>query len=192
MKKLLSTIFIFLLSFTFVFAQGKVLVAYFSRIDDMPPNVDAVSHATSSTGNTRDAAEIIQSETGGTLYEIKTDTKYPVLHQENSKVAAEENKSNARPKITSAKLDMKDYDTVYVCYPVWWYEEPMVIRTFLESYDFSGKTVIPVCTSMGAGLARSQRNFEKALPTATVKKGISLPSGNLQRIKSEIEKYFKN
>lgn len=193
MKKLLSLVFAFAFSLTaFAQNQNKTLVAYFSRIDDMPPDVDAVSHATSSSGNTRDAAEIIAKLTNGDLYQIKTDTKYPVLHQENSRVALQENRRNARPKITSPEVDISKYGTVYVCFPIWYYEEPMVVRTFLESHDFSGKTVVPVCTSMGAGLSRSQRNFEKTLAKSTVKKGISLPSGNLPQMRREIEKYFEN
>lgn len=192
MKKLLSLIFVFAFSLA-AFAQNKTLVAYFSRIDDMPPDVDAVSHATSSSGNTRDAAEIIARLTDGDLYQIKTDTKYPVLHQENSRVALQENRKNARPKITSGEVDLSKYNTVYVCFPIWYYEEPMVIRTFLESHDFSGKTVVPVCTSMGAGLSRSQRNFEKTLASSTVKKGISLYAGDSRKeMEDEIRKGIRN
>lgn len=158
-------------------AENKVLIAYFSLADSVPEGADAVTHATPSIGNTESAAIEIQKQTGGDLFAIHTVESYPISHRECSEAAEEEMRSDARPELSSHIENMENYDTVYIGYPIWWYQEPMAIRTFLEEYDFSEKTVIPFCTTLGAGVKESEENIQSLCPNSTVLNGLTLYSG---------------
>lgn len=154
--------------------KKKPLIAYFSLVDIVPDGADASTHATPVIGNTESAAYEIQKQTEGDLFAIKTKQMYPVSHRECSAIAEDEMKSDARPELSSHVENMEDYDTIYIGYPIWWYQEPMAIRTFLEEYDFSGKTIIPFCTTLGAGIDESVENIKNLCPDATVLEGITL------------------
>ena len=158
-------------------AGGKTLIAYFSLIDIVPEGADASAHATPSVGNTESAAMEIQKQVGGDLFAIKTVQTYPVSHREASAIAEEEMRSDARPELSTHIENMDEYDTVYIGYPIWWYIEPMAIRTFLEEYDFSGKTIIPFCTTLGAGVDESVKNISSLADGATVLDGVTLRTG---------------
>ena len=129
-------------------AEGGVLVAYFSA-----------------TGTTKGVAEKLASAVGGDLYEIVPAEPYSDAdlnwNDKNSRSTREQNDKSARPGIASEALDLSGYDTIYVGYPIWWGEEPRILDTFVESYDFSGKTMIPFCTSGGSGIGSSGRNMEQ-------------------------------
>lgn len=91
------------------------------------------------------------------------------------------NDPSSRPEIAGKCADMSDYDVVFVGFPVWWYVEPRIIDTFLEAYDFSGKTVIPFATSGGSGLGKTAENFRKILgKNVTVKDGKVLNRGETE------------
>ena len=121
-----------------VTGNEKSLVVYFSR-----------------TGNTKAVAEEIQSLTGSDLVELKTVVPYPSSYNDCLAQAQEERANNARPELSTVVSNMSEYDTVYVGYPIWCYTAPMAIFTFLESYDFTGKTVIPFCTSGSSSINQS-------------------------------------
>ena len=157
--------------------RGHILIAYFSQVDIVPDGADAVSHATPASGNTESAALEIQKQVGGDLIGIKTVKVYPVSHQECSAIAEEEMRSDTRPELSTHIANMDDYDTIYIGYPIWWHQEPMAIRSFLEEYDFSGKTVVPFCTSLAAGIEQSEENIKKMIPDATVLPGHRIQTG---------------
>ena len=121
-----------------VTGNGKSLVVYFSR-----------------TGNTKAAAEDIQSLTGSDIVELKTVVPYPSSYDDCLAQAQEERANNERPELSTIISNMSEYDTVYVGYPIWCYTAPMAIFTFMESYDFMGKTVIPFCTSGSSSINQS-------------------------------------
>lgn len=156
---------------------SKTLIAYFSLADIVPEGADASAHATPSIGNTESAAIEIQNQVGGDLFAIHTVQTYPVNHRECSAIAEEEMRSDARPELSTHVENMEQYDTVYIGYPIWWYIEPMAIRTFLEEYDFTGKTVIPFCTTLGAGISESEENIASLASGATVLEGLTLRTG---------------
>lgn len=156
---------------------SKTLIAYFSLADIVPEGADASAHATPSIGNTESAAIEIQNQVGGDLFAIHTVQTYPVNHRECSAIAEEEMRSDARPELSTHVENMEEYDTVYIGYPIWWYIEPMAIRTFLEEYDFTGKTVIPFCTTLGAGISESEENIASLASGATVLEGLTLRTG---------------
>lgn len=108
---------------------GRILVAYFSW-----------------GGNTRHVAEYIARQTGGTLFRIEPEKPYPSEYVPCTEVAKAEKEQNARPAIRDRVEDWGSYDTVFIGCPVWWWTAPMIINTFAESYDFTGKTIIPFCT----------------------------------------------
>lgn len=118
--------------------NGKSLVVYFSR-----------------TGNTKAVAEEIQKLTGSDLVELNTVVPYPDSYDDCLAQAQEERANSARPELSTIVSNMSEYDTVYVGYPIWCYTAPMAIFTFLESYDFTGKTVIPFCTSGSSSITQS-------------------------------------
>lgn len=157
--------------------RNNILIAYFSLVDIVPEGADASTYATPKIGNTEEAALEIQSQTGGDLFAIKTIQKYPVSHSECSVIAQKEMRSDARPELSGHVENMEDYDIIFVGFPIWWYQEPMAIRTFLQEYDFSGKTIVPFCTTFGAGVEESQNNIKTLCPQAEVLKGLTLHTG---------------
>lgn len=111
-------------------ADGNVLVAYFSW-----------------SGNTEEMASYLAEQTGGELLEIQPETPYPTDYNECGDVALEERDSNARPAIADLPESIEEYDTILIGYPIWWHTAPMIIGTFLESYDLTGVEVYPFTQS---------------------------------------------
>ena len=103
-------------------------------------------------GNTEVLARKLQELTGGDLFEICTRHPYPEEYIDATRVARNELRTNARPELVEYVKNMEDYDVVYLGYPNWWGTFPMAVCTFLESADFSGKTIIPFCTHEGSGM----------------------------------------
>lgn len=141
--------------------KNKSLIAYYSRKGQ---NYLDGSIVNLPIGNTEVAAKKIQELTGGDLFHIDTVAVYPHDYTETTEVAMTEKKTNARPDLTDVVDDMDAYDVIYLGYPNWWGTFPMAVFTFLESYDFSGKTIIPFCTHEGSGLGNSERDIKKACP----------------------------
>ena len=134
--------------------QKKVLVAYFSC-----------------SGVTKKVAESLAGVAGADLYEIKPETPYTTAdldwQNRKSRSTLEMNDPGSRPAIEGRCANMEAYDTVFVGFPIWWYVAPTIIDTFLENYDFSGKTVVPFCTSGSSGLGKTE-SILKALCPNTV------------------------
>ena len=126
----------------------KTLVAYFSA-----------------SGSTAQLAKTIAEVTGGDLFEIKPEQPYTSAdlnwNDKKSRSSIEMSDSNSRPAIATTVKNMDEYDTVFVGFPIWWYVAPTIINTFLESYDFSGKTVIPFATSGGSGMGKTDSVLKK-------------------------------
>ena len=115
------------------------------------------------TGNTKSVAEKIASVTGADIYEIKAALEYTDedinYNDSDSRTSKEQNDSSARPEIGSKEISLDGYSTIYIGYPIWWGEEPRIMDTFAESYNFDGITVIPFCTSGSSGIGRSGQNL---------------------------------
>ena len=124
----------------------NILVAYFSRADEN------YSVGTIEVGNTQILGEYIASEVGADSFHIETVTPYPAGYDECCDVAKQELNDKVRPEITGS-VDMEQYDIVFLGYPIWWGDMPMAVYTFMESYDWSDKVVIPFCTHEGSGLS---------------------------------------
>lgn len=130
--------------------MSKILVAYFSA-----------------SGVTKNAAEKLAQAANANLFEIKPVRPYTDADldwtDKKSRSTIEMNDLSSRPEIAEKCEKMGSYDVVFVGFPIWWYVEPRIIDTFLDSYDFSGKTVIPFATSGGSGLGKTAENFKKLL-----------------------------
>ena len=158
--------------------MSKVLVAYFSA-----------------SGVTKRVAENLAKSIGADLYEIAPKTPYTKAdldwNDKKSRSTVEMNDRSARPEIATSVSDMTAYSTVFVGFPIWWYREPSIIDTFMETYDFNGATVVPFATSGGSGLGESAGNMQALAPTAKVTGGKRF-SGNTaaQALKEWAERYL--
>ncbi len=156
-------------------SDRKVLIAYFTWADNThvanPSAIDPDASTSASVlppGNTARLAGWIQERTGGDLFSIRVKEPYSSDYDECLDRAAVEKQRNARPELAAQVPDMDAYDVVFLGYPNWWYTLPMPVLTFLESYDFSGKTVIPFCAHGTGGLADSVEALRGALPDSAV------------------------
>lgn len=136
----------------------KILVAYFSA-----------------SGVTARAAWKLSEAIGADLYEIRPEVPYSSADlnwmDKKSRSSVEMNDLSSRPAIAERLPDMEKYDVVFVGFPIWWYVAPTIINTFLESYDFSGKTIIPFATSGGSNLGRTNDRLKPSCPGATLLQG---------------------
>lgn len=134
--------------------EHKILVAYFSA-----------------TGTTKGVAEHIANGLNADIYEIVPEEAYTDAdldyNDNNSRTTIEMNDPDARPAISGSVENMEQYDIIFVGYPIWWGEAPRNVSTFMESYDFSGKTIVPFCTSGGSGIGSSASNLERLTSGAT-------------------------
>ncbi len=138
--------------------MSKVLVAYFSA-----------------GGSTARVASNLASAISADLFEIRPEIPYTSAdlnwNNKNSRSSVEMNDRNCRPAIAAKVENMDQYDVVFVGFPIWWYREPSIIDTFMEAYDFSGKTVVPFATSGGSGLGNSSKNMQALAKGAKVVEG---------------------
>ena len=159
----------------------NILVAYFSRTGENY-NVGVVEK-----GNTAIVAEIIAEQTGGTLFEIQPVTPYPEGYEDTKVIATQEKNDNARPAIFGTVDDIDSYDIIFIGYPIWWGTNPMIVNTFLESYDLSGKTLIPFCTAAGSGFGSSVSDIEVLCPDVEFLEGFTVPGADAQNSQSDVE-----
>ena len=144
--------------------MSKILVTYFSA-----------------SGVTARAAREIAQAVGADLYEIRPEVPYTGADlnwmDKKSRSTKEMSDPACRPAIAGPVENMEQYDTVFVGFPIWWYVEPRIVDTFLESYDFSGRTVIPFATSGGSGIGKAEKSLEAHCPKANWKRGKLVNSG---------------
>ncbi|WP_297961325.1 flavodoxin [uncultured Ruminococcus sp.] len=145
--------------------MSKKLVAYFSA-----------------SGNTASLAKKLADAAGADIYEIRPVTPYTSddlnWHNKQSRSSIEMSDHGSRPAIADTNADIAAYDTIYVGFPVWWYIAPTIINTFLESYDFSGKTIILFATSGGSGFGKTVQNLQSSAPGAVITEGMVNPGGS--------------
>ena len=152
--------------------SDRVLVLYFSE-----------------TGNTQRLASLIYDEVGGDLRRIEPVTPYPTgdaLYD----YTRDERDRNARPEFYDLDINMDDYDTIFIGYPIWWYQMPMILYTFFDEYDLSGKTIIPFNTHEGSGNGGTYDDIRKLEPDATVLDGLAIRGGNMSSDQSDHVREF--
>ncbi len=159
------------LSFTQNYSEKKIIIAYFTWADNTfvpdPSSIDINATTSASVlppGDTGLIARWIQEETGGDLFSIITENKYSSNYDECLNKARTERDNNERPKLVGKVNNMNDYDIIFLGFPNWWYTCPMAVFTFLESYNFSNKTIIPFCAHGTGGLSRTIRDIKRIIP----------------------------
>lgn len=153
----------------------KVLVVYFSA-----------------SGVTEEVARQLAEVTSGDLHKIQPEQPYTAADldwtNKQSRSSLEMNDKNSRPSISDKVQNMEEYNVVYIGFPIWWYTAPTIINTFLESYDFKGKTVIPFATSGGSSIKKACQDLKAAYPNINWREGKLLNNAS----KKELEEWIKS
>ena len=164
------------------------LIVFYSRGDENYVNGQI---KTLTVGNTEIAANIIHELTGADMFKINQVVPYSKDYNECIAEAQTHQKQNARPELKAYPESIEGYDTIYLGFPNYWSTMPMAVFTFLEHFDFSGKTIKPFCTHEGSGLGRSVADIKELCPDAKVEKGLAIHGGSAGKSKTAIEKWLK-
>lgn len=156
---------------------SSTLVAYFSQPDIALPQGDGEDQPATGlllgqhlVGNVQYIAQAITQLTDGDLFRIKAKKLYPASYRMTCMIARGQQQAQERPELDEIIDNFDKYDTIYLGYPIWWMDLPMPVYTFLETYDFSGKTIIPFISHGGYGAAQTVKSIEEAAKGATVEK----------------------
>lgn len=152
----------------------NVLIVYFSH-----------------SGNTEIVANKIHEKIGGDIFEINTVNPYSQDYNTVVEQAKQELAKNFRPKLAKNLEQISQYDTIILGYPNWWSTMPMPVFTFLESHDFSGKTILPICTHEGSRMGRSVEDIRKVCPKAIVINGLAIRGSNVSSADNEITEWLR-
>lgn len=197
--------------------SGKILIAYFSWADntvveneeaavqsalshydsigdrDNYEDADVISSASVvAPGNTAKMAQWIQEYTGGNLFSIQVNDSYPDNYDECMDRAADEKAENARPELATHLDSLDDYDVVFLGFPNWWSTTPMAVLSFVEEYDFSGKTVVPFCAHGTGGIAASVRDLTADLPdSVTVLEPLGVYRADINQAQETVDNWLK-
>lgn len=142
--------------------SGKTLIVYFSW-----------------SNNTDQMAKYIHDKIGGDIERIEPETAYPKDYNETADLAKAQRDNNERPAFKTLQHNPEDYDTIFIGYPIWWYELPMIMRTFLDTYDLSGKTIVPFNTHEGSGDSGTYEQIKTEEPNAAVLEGLPIRGGDI-------------
>ncbi len=168
-------------------SDSKILVAYFSLAGEQY-EVGVIEK-----GNTEIVAEMIADATGADVFKIESTTEYPATYDGLLDISRKEETNP--PQIAETVDNMTDYDTIFLGYPIWWGDTPTIIKVFLQSYDFSGKTIVPFCTHGGSGLSGTGRTISNLCPNSTIKDGLAIRGSTAQNdrdsAKQSVTKWLK-
>lgn len=163
----------------------NILIAYFSHAGENY-NVGVIEK-----GNTKILAEMVAEITGGDLFEIQTVNEYPTEYKACTDVAKQELNDKARPELAASVDNMDQYSVCFLCYPIWWGDLPMAAYSFLDEYDWSGKTIITLNTHEGSGQAGSTAALKKHCKGATVGSGLAVHGADAARSESTVAAWAK-
>lgn len=167
----------------------KTLVAYFSRIGENLQNNEIV---VLKKGNTEVVAEKIAELTGGDLFKIEEEEPYPYSYDDCLRRARREDENNEHPAMKGGpRLNMDEYDTVYIGFPIWYRTYPRVVSTFLSAYDFTGKKIRPFCTNDEGTFGISLLEMQGALRSAEIGDGLAIRGADVYNASDRIEAYTK-
>lgn len=143
----------------------------------------------SMSGNTETVANFIHDEVGGDIVKLETVKNYPSDYNDLVDYAQEEQRKNERPELKT-KINVDDYDVIFLGYPNWWGDMPMPIYTFLDEYDLSGKVIAPFITHGGSGLSGTPSNIQDEEKNATVTEGLAVSGSNAKNSKGTVENWL--
>ncbi len=166
-------------------ASGKSLVVFYSRANENYPSEWL------EVGHTKVMAGYIADAIGADTYEIVPTEPYPESYDECCDVALEEQRADARPSIANTLPDVSAYDLVFIGCPIWWGDEPMVVRTFVEGVDLAGKTIVPFTTHAGSGLGNVPANLKAALTDARFLDGLAIAGTDVDNARDRVTTWAK-
>ena len=168
--------------------MAKTLIAFFSRADE---NYFGGAMRYVKVGNTEIVAGIIKEMIPADTFKIEMKDPYSPVYMTCIEEAKKDLRAKARPELVCMPESIDEYDTVILAYPNYWGTMPMAVFTFLEKFDFSGKTILPLCTNEGSGMGGSERDIKKACPGATVRKGLPITGSAAANSKGSVERWLK-
>ena len=167
--------------------MAKTLIAYFSRADE---NYFGGAMRYVKVGNTEIVCNGIKDLIEADIFKIEMKTPYSPVYMTCIDEAKKHLRANARPELVSVPDSVDAYDTVILAYPNYWGTMPMAVFTFLEKFDFTGKTILPLCTNEGSGMGSSERDIQRTCPGATVKAGLSVTGSQAANSKASVQKWL--
>ena len=167
--------------------MAKTLIAFFSRADE---NYFGGAMRYVKVGNTEIVADIIKELIPADTFKIEMKNPYSPVYMTCIEEAKNDLRANARPELVSVPASIDEYDTVVLAYPNYWNTMPMAVFTFLEQFDFSGKTILPLCTNEGSGMGSSERDIKKACPGAAVKSGLSITGSGTAKSEENVKRWL--
>ena len=165
-----------------------ILIAFYSRAGE---NYFGGARRRIAVGNTEKAAKMIADVTGGALYRIEQARPYSEDYDACTAEAKADLQKNARPEGLNLPADLDAYDEIYLGYPNYWGTMPMAVYTFLEHYDFAGKTIHPFCTHEGSGLSGTVRDIQQAAPGTVVTQGLAVRGSSVDGAEKMIEDWVR-
>ena len=167
--------------------MAKTLIAFFSRADE---NYFGGAMRYVKVGNTEivvnDMKEMIEADT----FKIEMKDPYSPVYMTCIDEARKDLRAKARPELVSMPDSIDEYDTIILAYPNYWGTMPMAVFTFLENFDFSGKTILPLCTNEGSGMGGSERDIKKTCPGAAVKSGLAVTGSEAANAAGRVKKWL--
>ena len=164
------------------------LIVFYSRADE---NYFRGEYRYVSVGNTEKAAKMLSEITGAEMFKLKQKTPYSKGYDACVSEAAKDFRTQARPELVALPENFEAYDEIYLGYPNYCGTMPMAVYTFLESFDWTGKTIHPFCTHEGSGLSNTEKDIEKAAKGAKVTKGLAIHGSTIDNAKNAIENWCK-
>ena len=167
--------------------MAKTLIAFFSRADE---NYFGGAMRYVKVGNTEIVVNLMKEIIDAKSFKIEMKNPYSPVYMTCIDEAKKDLRENVRPELVSYPDSIDEYDTVILAYPNYWGTMPMAVFTFLERYDFSGKTILPLCTNEGSGMGSSEKDIKKYAKGANLKKGLSITGSAAASSKKSVQKWL--
>jgi len=167
--------------------MAKTLIAFFSRADE---NYFGGAMRYVKVGNTEIVVNDMNKMIDADTFKIEMKDPYSPVYMTCIDEAKKDLRAKARPELVSMPASIDEYDTVVLAYPNYWGTMPMAVFTFLENFDFSGKTILPLCTNEGSGMGSSERDIKKTCPGAEVKNGLSVTGSEAANAAGRVKKWL--
>ena len=167
--------------------MAKTLIAFFSRADE---NYFSGAMRYVKVGNTEIVCDIMKELIPADSFRIEMKTPYSPVYMTCIDQAKKDLRDKARPELVSLPQSIDGYDTIVLAYPNYWGTMPMAVFTFLEAFDFNGKTILPLCTNEGSGMGSSERDIRKYAPGAEVKRGLSITGSEAANSRPALQRWL--
>ncbi|MBR3436215.1 MAG: NAD(P)H-dependent oxidoreductase [Lachnospiraceae bacterium] len=167
--------------------MANTLIAFFSRADE---NYFGGAMRYVEVGNTEIVCKIIKDLTDADIFRIEMKKPYSPAYMTCIEEAKKDLRAKARPELVSLPESIDGYDTIILAYPNYWGTMPMAVFTFLEAFDFTGKTILPLCTNEGSGMGSSERDIRKTCPGAVLHAGLSVTGSRAANSQSSVQKWL--